>query len=132
MHLFAIFRGAKYDVERAINDLNAKYLAFDHKTHGKGVLGVMCNPIIPVELIFPKEHLSTIVNTLGGEERLKGQESIGYLRKYIDWIMRRAHLKPIENIDKEAVILPIHHENVEIIGLGIKEDKEFPDGTEYI
>lgn len=132
MHLFAIFRGEKYSVERAINDLNAKYLMFDHKTHGKGPLQVMCNPIVPVELIFPKEHLDCIVNTLGGEKALKGQETTRFLDKYKKWMRKLMHLKPIENIDEKVLKLPISAHDIEIHGIGIKEDKNFEDGTEFI
>ena len=129
MHLFVLMRGRKMDVERTIQDLNGKYVSFEHKTHGKGFLNIMCNPIIPCELIFPKEHLSCIVNTLGG---LKGQETTRYLDFYKRWLRRLLHLKPIENIDENALKLPIHLENTEIFGVGIKDDKEFEDGTEYI
>jgi hypothetical protein len=92
----------------------------------------MANPIQLVEIIFPREHLDCIVNTLGGEEALQGQASEGYLKKYAKWFRKLAHLKPIENINKETLKLPINSEHVEIIGLGIKDDKNFDDGTEYI
>ena len=73
-----------------------------------------------------------MINTLGGEKALQGQTSEGYLRKYAKWFRKLAHLKPIENIDEKVLHLPINKENIEIIGLGIKDDKEFEDGTEYI
>ena len=135
MHLFAIFRGRKDNVNRAINDLNGKWLPFEHKTAGKGVLNVMANPVQLVEIIFPKEQLDCIVNTLGGEDAIRGVSDITktkYLNKYIKWLRKFAKLKPIENIDKTKLPLPINKEWVDIIGLGIKEDEEFPDGTEYI
>jgi hypothetical protein len=130
--MFVIMRGRKMDVERTIDDLNGKYLPFDHKSAGKGVLNVMANPVQLVEIIFPKEHLDCMVNTLGGEKGLQGQASMGYLKKYIKWFRKFAHLKPIENIDDKVMKLPIHLEHIEIIGLGIKDDKEFEDGTEFI
>ena len=132
MHLFAIFRGRKDNVNRAINDLNGKWLPFTHKTAGTGVLNVMANPVQLVEIIFPREHLDCIVNTLGGEKALGGQESVGYIKKYIRWFRKFAKLKPIENIDAKILQLPINKEHIEIIGLGIKDDKDFEDGTEYI
>ena len=132
MHLFAIFRGRKDNVTRAINDLNGKWLKFSHKTEGDGMLNVMANPVQLVEIIFPKEHLDCMINTLGGEELLKGQPSVGYLRKYIKWFQKLAKLKPIKITKPETLKLPINNEHVEIIGLGIKEDKDFEDGTEYI
>ena len=119
------------DVDRMINDINGKYLPFDHKTKGKGVLNLMCNPIQLVDIIFPKEHLNCIVNTLGGNNLAGGETSKKY-PKYIKWIRKLAKLKPIENIDEKVLKLPIHNQNVEIIGIGIKEDGELPDGTEAI
>ena len=132
MHLFAIFRGRKDNVNRAINDLNGKWLPFDHKTKGKGMLNVMANPVQLVEIIFPRDQLDCMINTLGGEEALKGQESVGYIKKYIKWFRKFAKLKPIKITKPETLKLPINNENVEIIGLGIKDDKDFEDGTEYI
>jgi len=136
MHLFALFRGERYSVERAINDLNAKCLKYDyHNADGTitpGFLSVMCNPIVPVEIIFPKEHLSCIVNTLGGEKALQGQESVGHLKKYVKWFRKFMKLKPIENIDPDVLKLPIHAQDIEIIGLGIKEDRTLCDGNEGI
>jgi hypothetical protein len=132
MHLFVLMRGKKMDVEKTINDLNGKYLPFEHKTHGKGQLGVMCNPIVPCELIFPKEHLPLMIQTLGGSEALKGQKSLGYLQKYKKWIQKLLHLQPLPDVGSEVLKLPIHLESTEIIGIGIKYDKEFDDGTEYI
>jgi len=73
-----------------------------------------------------------MINTLGGEEALKGQKSIGYLKKYVKWFQKLAKLKPIKITKPETLKLPINNEHVEIIGLGIKEDKDFEDGTEYI
>ena len=132
MHLFAIFRGRKDNVTRAINDLNGKWLPFEHKTHGKGHLNIMANPVQLVEIIFPREHLDCVVNTLGGEKALQGQESTKYLKKYFNWFRKFAKLKPIKDIDEKTLQLPINKEHVEIIGLGIKDDKDFDDGTEYI
>lgn len=136
MHLFALFRGEKYSVEHAINDLNAKHLAYNyHNKDGSitpGALRVMCNPIVPVEIIFPKEHLSCIVNTLGGQKAIEGQASVGYLKKYARWLRKLMHLQPIENIDEKVLGLPIHKENIEIIGLGIKDDRTLIDGNEGI
>jgi len=138
MHLFAIFRGEKYSVERAINDLNAKAVRYNyHNKDGSispGVLSIMCNPVVPVEIIFPKEHLSCIVNTLGGQKALEGQDSLKFLKKYAKWFRKLMHLQPIENIDEKVLKLPIHLEGagVEIIGLGIKEDRTLIDGNEGI
>lgn len=132
MHLFAIFRGRKDNVDRAINDLNGKWLPFDHKTKGKGMINVMANPVQLVEIIFPRDQLDCMINTLGGEETLNGQPSVGYLKKYIKWFRKFAKLKPIKSIKPETLQLPINSEHVEIIGLGVKDDKDFDDGTEYI
>lgn len=120
------------DVDRSISDLNGKYLPFEHKTHGKAHLNVMANPIQLVEIIFPKEHLDCMVNTLGGEEGLKGQKTTKFLQKYITWFRKFAKLQPIKNINPDTPKLPIHFENTEIIGLGFKDDTEFQDGTEFI
>ena len=130
MHLYIIARGIKHELDRFISELSAKYLPF--KFHGEDKLvQVAVRPIQLYEIVFPKEHLSSVINSLGGEKALQGQDSVGFLKKYVKWFRKFMHLEKIENLSG-ASIIPIYRENVEIIALGIKPDKDFPDGTEYL
>lgn len=131
MHLYILARGIKHDFDRMLSELSAKYLPF--KYHGEPkVLQVAVRPIQLFEVVFPKEHLSSMINSFGGVKTLQGQPSVGFLGKYLKILRKVLHLKPLENIDVNAPIMPFYKENVEVLGLGIKEDGEFPDGTEYI
>lgn len=136
MHLYILCRGIKHDLDRFINELSSKYLPFDHKTKGKGVLQVSVRPIQLYEVVFPKEHLSSIVNTMGGKNIGQPFSTALWLKKYIKIIQKFLKLKEVNGkefpIDENAPGLPCHFENIGLIGLGIKEDKNFEDGTEYI
>ena len=140
MHLYIITRGIIHDAERFVKELSSKYMLFPrHTTDISGAkiikpcaLQVSVRPIQLFEIVFPKEQLSCMVNTLGGAKALEGQESVGYLKKYAKWFRKLMHLNPIENIDATVMPLPVYRDNVEIIALGTKPDKEFEDGTEYI
>jgi len=132
MHLYIWIRGIKHDVDRFLNELSAKYVTMTIQGQPSIIqIGVRyCSPFF--EIVFPKEHLSTIVNTLGGEKALQGQETVKFAQKYIKIIRKVMGLKKIGNIDEKVPHLAVYHENIEILGIGIKEDKIMDDGTEYI
>ena len=132
MHLYVWIRGIKHDVDRFLNELSAKYVSMTIQGQSRIIqVGVRyCSPFF--EIVFPKEHLSTMVNTFGGEKALQGQETVQFAQKYIKIIRKIMKLKKIENIDEKAPCLAVYHDNIEILGIGIKEDKVLEDGTEYL
>lgn len=132
MHLYIWARGIKGEYERFLNELSAKYLPFQF--HGVGyMVQVSVRYAQPfIEIVFPREHLSSMINSLGGMKELEGQESVQFIKKYLWFIRKIMGLTPIENIDEKAPVFPVYHLNVEILGIGIKEDKNMEDGTEAL
>jgi len=128
MHLYLITRGIKHDVDRFINDLRGKYLPF--KFRGENTMvQVAVRPIQLWEIVFPKEYKdlmlrSILENNQGKTQHKKHQKYITILRKILG-------IKKIPKYDGESIErLPLYLNNVEKIGIGIKEDKNLPDGTE--
>jgi hypothetical protein len=128
MHLYILCRGVKHDLDRFISELSAKYLPFKYKG-ADSVVQVGVRPIQLYEVVFPKEHLSSMVKSLGG---LEVQQSEHFLFKYFKWFRKILHIEPVGDIDVNAPIIPLYRANIDIIKLGIKQDKDFEDGTEYL
>ena len=129
MHLYILARGIKHDLDRFISELSAKYLPFKFKGEDK-LVQVAVRPIQLYEIVFPKEHLGTMAKTL---EVTDGQDSIKFLRKYAKIFRKLLHLEKIDpKLLSGAAVMPVYKQNIEIIGLGFKPDKDFDDGTEYL
>ncbi|MHA1353750.1 MAG: hypothetical protein ACTSR1_01060 [Candidatus Heimdallarchaeota archaeon] len=90
---------------------------------------VAVRPIQLWEIVFPKEYKdlmlrSILENNQGKTQHKKHQKYITILRKILG-------IKKIPKYDGESIErLPLYLNNVEKIGIGIKEDKNLPDGTE--
>lgn len=98
----------------------------------------------PVELwsyVFPEEHLDTILRTLTPSSQIgfdipKGHVGYGSnapKRKFSLSLLRKGlGLKPIPKWEPEGLKFPIWRENVQIVGLGIKEDYKNDLGNECL
>ena len=124
MHLYFITRGIKHDSDRFIQELSAKYVPF--KYDGKDcMVQVAVRPIQLYECVFPKEHLNTIMNTLtnGNPENTHLGTQHKQHKKWVYAIRKILGIKPIPKIEP-AGVLPLYNQNIEIIGIGIKEDRD--------
>ena len=118
MHLYLLTRGIKHDVDRFINDLQAQYFPMDY--NGSPIfaqLGV--RPVQLLEIIFPKEHLQCVMNTLWD-----GAISARHEFKMPLSILRRTlKLKKIPELDTTVLKRIVYKTNVGIHPIGIKEDE---------
>ena len=132
MHIYMITRGIKHDVDRMINELSSQYLPFTYKGQ-PCVIQTSVRPVQLWEIAFPEEHLEFMSKSLfhGNIMRPEYKNKFG---KWIYWLRKLIGLEEIPEYiyKKEDPTLPIWQENVDRIGIGIKRDYRFADGTEGI
>jgi len=127
MHLYILTRGIKHCVDRYINDLQAQYW---HMPNGPvdPATGQQINTVqLGVrlvqfwEIVFPKERLAEVLPTV--------LPSGAHARSHNVWekfLMKRLrallHAKEIPEFNPLGARRAIFHQNVEVNGIGIKED----------
>ena len=140
MHLYAITRGIKHEVDRFINDMQAQYYRAINPRVAKA-LGV--DPTIPVwtqfamrpvqlwEMVFPAEHLNEVLATVTTGERdltTKQNALFAGFRKMLG-------AKKIPKIEGDLTKMPqriVYKQNMECHLIGIKEDSVQEDGSEML
>jgi hypothetical protein len=125
MHLYAVTRGIKHDVDRLITELQGKYIPYEFKKGEIGALQLSIRPIQLWEICFPEAELQKVLNTLKdtGTSRISNTQRF-FIRK-----MLKADAVP--KIDENIPGMPVYKSNVEIALIGIKKDV-YIDGVEMI
>ena len=133
MHAYIMVRGVKHEFDKFITTLQGKFLSYQNEL-GKDKVTVQLSvrPIQLFEIVFPEEHLQTVMHTLF-DETTRG-DNLTYAKrnkKYL-WAMRKAlNAKPFPELDKTSLPLPVWKHNIEVAGIGIKKD-DFKDGIEHL
>ena len=135
MHLYLITRGIKHDVDRFITELQGKYLPF--KVHKDGTAGLKAGdhlvqlavrPIQLWEVVYPEECNDVVLASVLGQD---GKTQHKKHNKFI-WLIKKAlGCEPIPEYKKDQII-PFYKNNIECIGIGVKKDYRFEDGTEAL
>jgi hypothetical protein len=123
MHLVIAMRGNKYTQDRFITELQGKYFPYKTKD-GSYAVQMNVQPMTLYSLVFPKESLQCVLNTIQPSSKSWHK----YLYKYIALVRRLVGLKPCPEQDKTVLGMPISPHNCELIVLGTKDDDEFKDG----
>ena len=132
MHIYMITRGIKHDVDRMINELSSQYLPFTYKGQ-PCVIQTSVRPVQLWEIAFPEEHLPFMSRSLFQDSPMRPEYKKKF-GKWLFWIKKLIGLEdipPYTNLTTDP-ILPIYKANVDRIGIGIKKDYRFADGTEGI
>ena len=106
----------------------------------KEVVNVPCylRPFRMYDLIFPRENLDVILNTLTpkglpmDEVALCDNKGTKVFKKSINWIRKLMKLKKIPKADRSQGRCAVPDKllkNIRIVGLGIKEDVDFVNHT---
>lgn len=127
MHLYAIARGIKHDLDRCIHHLSATFLPM--KNSGGKVVQVGVRPIAIYEIVYPEEHHELMCNTVfkwgdGNSQHKRHNKFTAIIRKMLG-------VDKLEFTKNAALHLPAYNENIEWIGIGQKEDRKF-DGPEAL
>ena len=125
MHFSFMTRGHIDHVETFIKNLSTRYLKIPlynkekNKMENQSIKARLC-PIQLWDYVFPEEHLGAVLTTcLSNSE---GKPMMKSHNKYI-WALRKAmNFKAIPEYKKDQWLNMEYPQNIEIIGIGIKED----------
>jgi len=136
MHIFFATRGKRNLVKEFINKLEGIWLpfkvnsdkAFKGAKKGENLMNVKVQPFQLWEVVFPRESKDQMIRTLfDGKGKCQHKKHDKFL-----WGIRKAlGVKPIPKVE-EGQFFPARlcRNDVEVMGIGIKEDYNFEDGTE--
>jgi len=131
MHVYILTRGIKERTDRFIENLCNQYLPFRFKGQNMSIQ-INVKPIQLYEIVFPKEHKDIMMRTLFSGT--KGEPQHEKHKKWIKWIRRALGIDEISEYVKEGIKLPTanYHNDLEIMGVGEKEDREEYEKTEML
>jgi len=129
MHLYAITRGIKNDVDRFITLLQGAFLPYDKAK----VVQVAVRPVQLWEIVFPEEHKDIMLTTvLGGDASMKGITNQPKHRKWVAMIRKVLGVQKIPKYKTDRQLPCAGAKlNMEVVGVGIKEDYK-KDGLERL
>lgn len=133
MHLYFAIRGNKMWQDQFIKELEGKFLPIKLKVDKDGkpdnngkesdmFVQIGVRPVQLFEIAFPKEQKDVVLNTILGQQAIRPQYKSW--EKYLKVLRKIIGLKPIPEYDKTK-FMPITKQNLDILGLGIKEDEMF-------
>lgn len=138
-------RGIKHDVDRMVEQLASLHMPWKVKDqNGNDVDYVVQAHLQPIQLwsyVVPKEHMETVIRTLEpnntiGFDMPKGHLGFGFgapKRKFSLAMLRKGlGLKPMPKIDPQGLKFPIYKQNVQIVGIGVKDDYDNQYGNEAL
>lgn len=124
MHLYILPRGIKKETDQLITFLQAQMFPYEYE--GRKIhVQLAVRPLIPYELVFPKECLQEVMNSLWDNDPSPDNKKLAMACAGFRKILGA---KPIPKLDKTGMKRIIPHENVGILPIGIKDDHLRPDG----
>lgn len=131
MHLNIITRGIKRDVDKFIQDLGSHWFPWPPKQ----MVQVACRPIQLWEIVMPRDSLHDVMRMIWNgcnphnEHGWKEWAGTTALQKILK-------CRKIPKFDEKIPRLPIYNENISIVPIGIRDDKdhesEAMQGSEYL
>lgn len=123
MHLYIITRGIKNHVDQMITELQGKYFPFKYPDKEGNLQPCMVQmavrPIQIWELAFPEDQKDVMLNTLlvGSKDGVQHKKH----NKFV-WAIRK--MLGVEKIPeyKKDLMMPLYRADVEVNGVGIKQD----------
>ena len=142
MHAVIMTRGMKMFVDNFFNLLQGQYLPWEVKSDGDGKNGMhnlkkgtgslqlIVKPIQLWDIVFPREHRDLMLNTLLTN---KGKPMNSNIQQYMWGFRKSMKLNKIPDYDtSKALPVTSARAHTEFIGIGVKDDHDFPDGTEAL
>jgi len=138
MHLILGTRGIQQVIDMWHTGMQGTWFPWKRKNLKTGQdeftsIQLSLRPIQFWDIVFPAEHLDSVLNSLGIKAGGKTEPTI--LNAYTGIMRKMFGLKPIPDEIKPAPTFPVFKEHINFIPVGIKEDKIedciFPDGACY-
>ena len=135
MHAYGLIRGIKHEVDRFITELQGKYVPYEVKEGAAGIpkgtyyAQIHVRPIQLYEFVFPREQKDIVLTTIFGMEN--GATQHKKHKKWIYALRKMLGVEPFPVYDNKLT-LPISRQHMEVIGVGVKDDYDFADGTEAL
>jgi hypothetical protein len=123
-HLLVAVRGQRDRINNWENDLLARYNDYEFKKGEKGALQLGVRPVRLYEIVFPENKLQETLSLVN-----PGASWNEKYNKYFNWIRKLLGLKKIP--EYQRVNYP-HNIFVEVVGIGIKDDRKDADGIELL
>ncbi len=122
-HAIILTRGIKHDVDRAITELQGKKLPMQF--HGKdSLIDLAVRPIQLWDFVFPAPQMQVMMRSLF----ISPMNPEGLINwnpkhnKYLTMIRAAMGLKKFPELEKTGARIPFYNENIEFMGIGIKDD----------
>lgn len=116
MHFDFITRGNRIDVGKFVSNVESMY--FPTKLKGEDIMyNVVMRPIQLWEAIAKENDMPTVIKTINARVRHP------HVNKYIPLLRTSLKLKKMPKISDDVKCRAIWNQNMEILPLGIKEDK---------
>lgn len=127
MHLIIATRGNKESVDLLIKELSSKYLSLPFRDKKTGEIVNVQNPVHvrPMQvwdIVFPKEYKDIILTTLFKKDKNIGVDNPMAKRLY-KWVLKFLPFQKVPEDWDTSKFLTVENQDIEIVGLGMKEDK---------
>lgn len=129
MHLYIITRGIKHDVDRFVNDMLGKQLPLTVREK-PGYIQVAMRPIQLWEIVFPKDHIHTMMNTIWPHGSYDSDNWRG--KCILKPFQVALNTQPMPEFDFKKPKMLVWNANVASYPIGIKEDETDKYGDEIL
>ena len=140
MHLVFCASGIQHDLELFEKFMQTRSLNLPFIDHNDGdkekniVIQSQLRPINFYDFIFPKGELDMVLNSLQiGTDPDIVSANASLPKAVITMLQKALKLKTIPNPDISKGAFPLYKNNVRLVGIGIRDDKDlkFPNGWEH-
>ena len=136
MHLVFGATGIQHELELFAKYMQTRDLLLPYKDKegkdGNLLMQSQLRPIQFYDFVFPRGELHRVLNGLKPENQMKS-DNCKLPTSYISILRKALKLKKIPKPDVSKGAIPIYKNNVRIVGIGIRDDKDmsFPNGLTH-
>src|SRR3990167_143961 len=124
MHAYVVTRGIKRDVDMWVEQMSSKFFSYNYE--GKNVnVSLAMRPIQLWEIVFPKEHLQEVMNTIWDTDPVPDNFWVDKMCKGARKMLGAKRFPPLIKTGMKRICI---HNNLGILPIGFKEDGFRSDG----
>lgn len=133
-HFDFITRGNYQDVEKLTENIRSMYFPRTIKKGNKKrqmIYSVALRPIQLWEAVACKEDLPTVIKSISADEK-NPKQFYSWQQKYLTGLRIAMRLKKLPKLDPETPKRILWNQNIEVLPIGVKDDKYDEDGNELL